>query len=236
VHINRAVRLAALPEAILSLLSSTGVLDGTARELLRTERELGVEELQRRAVEIDPQGRSRSEILALLKGDPKATSAYTPVAPLDRAAQFAEGVAANLWSSIAEASRQTGWNREDLSRCVAISKLPPDVLNLFEGKVLSMEVGQTLIAVQRTIGVDKMLRNAKAIHDRPKRRTVDQLINELAGSKDHFDMSLRIRGTPTTMTFEMTFDVKNADQLLIDEEEVKNHIKAILLRSPRAKR
>ncbi|SAK73798.1 hypothetical protein AWB80_04172 [Caballeronia pedi] len=45
-------------------------------------------------------------------------------------------------------------------------------------------------------------------------------------------MSLKMRATPTSISFEMTLDVENAEQLLIDDDEVKGHFEAILMLSP----
>lgn len=234
-HINRAVRLNAMPRAVLSLFSLTKVRDATARELIRIENNLGRDELQRRAENIDAKGRRWQELVAMLEGVPppiRRRAEWKDVTPMERASQFANGLASNLWSTVAEAATITGWDRPKLARAVAISKLPSEVLSLFDGSYMSLEVGETLIGIQRTIGKEKLIRNAMSLHDRPKRRTTDELLNALAGARDYSDMSLKIRATPTRISFEMTFDVENAEQLLIDEDEVKGHIQAILMLSP----
>ncbi len=101
---------------------------------------------------------------------------------------------------------------------------------------MSLEVGETLIGIQRTVGEERLIRNARALHDRPKRRSTDELLNALAGARDYSDMSLRIRATPTKISFEMTFNVEDARGLLIDEDEVKGYIQAFLMSSRREKR
>ena len=238
-HINRAVRLTALPEAVLSLFSSVQILDRTARELLRVQRKLGAKQLEQRAAVINPEGRSWSEIVAMLEGKEPVSPAYrlhySGTGPLERAAQFAEGLAANTWSTISEAAEVTGWNRRDLSTAIAISNLPLAVISLFDGKNLSNNVGKTLIGIERAIGAEKLLRNARAIHDRPKRRTTDELINALAGTGGSSGMSLNIRGTPSTLTFEMTFQVEDAEQLIVNAVDVESMIRAVLRKTPRKK-
>jgi len=238
-HINRAARLIAMPEAVLSLFSSTKVRDATARELIRLENKFGRDEVQRRAERIDANGRSWQEMVAMLEGVPppvRRRAEWKDVSPIERASQFADGLASNLWSTMAEAATITGWDRSTLARAIAISKLPSIVLSLFDGSYMSLEVGETLIGIQRTIGKEKLIRNAMSLHDRPKRRTTDELLNALAGARDYSDMSLRIRATPTKISFEMTFNVEDARGLLIDEDEVKGYIQACLMSSRREKR
>lgn len=235
VHLNRAVRVAALPETVLSLFSSTGMLDITARELLRIERKLGAEQLAARAAHLSPDGRSWSEIVAMLEGKEPVVPAYAVHIErrlLERAAQYAEGLASGLWSSVKEAAQATGWDRGDLYRAIAVSRLPAAVIDLFGKATLSREIGDTLLSIEKTIGAEKMLRNARAVRDRPKRRTTNDLLNALAGAKDYSDMSLKIRGTGSKITLEMTFDVEDAEQLLLDEDEVKGHIQAMLMLAP----
>jgi hypothetical protein len=238
-HINRAVRLNAMPRAVLSLFSSTKVRDATARELIRLENKFGRDEVQRRAERIDANGRSWQELVAMLEGVPppvRRRAEWKDVSPIERASQFADGLASNLWSTMAEAATITGWDRSTLARAIAISKLPSIVLSLFDGSYMSLEVGETLIGIQRTVGEERLIRNARALHDRPKRRSTDELLNALAGARDYSDMSLRIRATPTKISFEMTFNVEDARGLLIDEDEVKGYIQAFLMSSRREKR
>lgn len=237
-HINRAVRLVSLPEAVLALFSSVQILDITGRHLLRIHRSLGAPELEQRAAQINPKGRSWQEIVAMLEGKEPVAPVYrlhqSDTTPLERAAKFKEGLAANAWATIAEAADATGWNRRDLSNAVAIANLPPEVVSLFDGKRLSKDVGKTLLGIQQAIGIEKMLRNASALHDRPRRRTIEELINALAGVPSSSEMSLKIRGTPTTITFEMTFDVKDAERLIIGAVDVKKMIQAVLQKTPRS--
>jgi hypothetical protein len=98
---------------------------------------------------------------------------------------------------------------------------------------LSKDVGKTLLGIQRAIGAEKMIKNAAALHDQPKRRTIEELINALAGTPYSAEMSLKIRGTPTTLTFEMTFDVKDAERLIIGAVDVEKMIRAVLQKTPR---
>ncbi|MCG7400503.1 hypothetical protein [Caballeronia zhejiangensis] len=239
-HINRAVRLVALPEVVLALFSSVQILEFTARELLRVQRSVGVATLEQRAAEINPEGRTWQEIVAMLEGKEPVAPAYrlhqSETTPLERAAQFKEGLASNAWSTIGQAAEATGWNRRELYTAVAIANLPSEVVSLFDGKRLSKDVGKTLLGIQQAIGIEKMRKNAAALHDRPKRRTIDELINTLAGPPVSPEVSLKIRGTQTKLTFEMTFDVKDADRLIIGAVDVEKMIRAVLQKMPRNSR
>jgi hypothetical protein len=237
-HINRAARVAAMPAAVLSLFTTVRMLDHTARELIRLERKVGRDEMEQRASQISAVGRSWREIIAMLGGEaltPSSKIRFPSKAPLERASLYAEGLATNLWSTVVEAANITGWERAKLAKAIAISELPSVVLFLFEGKYLSLEIGETLISIKRAIGTETMVRNARVLQDNPKRRSMDELINALAGAKTYSDMTLKMRGTPTRLTFEMTFNVEDADQLIVDAEIVKGMVRSILLNSPRRK-
>jgi hypothetical protein len=225
-----------MPEVVLALFQSTGVVNRTARELVRVARKIGVEELERRAKEVDPKGRSWTEIVAILEGKEPSAPRYVTssvTGPLERASHYHQGLAAKAWLTVSEAAEITGWDRADLSKAVAVSKLPATALDLFDGKRFTKELGETLLAIQRWVGLEKMVQNAKTLHEFPKRRTRDELVTALAGAKSDPDFTLRMRRKACRVTFELTCDVRDAARLLVDLDQLKSMLQSTLKNSPR---
>jgi hypothetical protein len=59
-RLRQAVKISEFPGEILDLFKHTGIVNRTARELIRASNEQGLEQLKIRAVTIDPAGKSRT--------------------------------------------------------------------------------------------------------------------------------------------------------------------------------
>jgi hypothetical protein len=235
-HVNRAVRTASMPEAVLRLLELVEVTNETARELIRLENALGRGELERRAERLESAPRPWREVIADLDGvaaTAKRRRATRALTPLERAAAYAEGIAANLWSTVTQASALTGWDRTDLSRSIAVSKLPRQILDLFDGRTFTVELADTLLAFQRSLGLERLVRNAEIIRERPMRRTRDELLNALAGARSSPHVKFKLRGRTSKITFEFTFDVEEAERVLLELGTLESMVEKFIRNSPR---
>jgi hypothetical protein len=234
--VNRAVRVAALPKSVLALFRFTGITNVAARKLISLQRTFGVGELDLRAGQIDVAGRSWQDVVDLLAGNEPKPERTRRRQLLEKASEFTEGLANGDWSTMAEAARKTGWHAGQLSNAVAIAGMHPEVLELFENKRITKEIGTTLLSIQRSIGQRKLLENAHALHRRPKRRTADELLNALAGVKPYTDIGVKVRGTASKISIEMTFGVSDAEHVILDLDQMKIMLESIVANSARRKK
>lgn len=182
-----------MPDAVKELFTETGVSSQTARDLIRIEKQVGREELARRALKIERDGRSVRDLVGLLEDlidPPKLVRRITEIGLLGRAARYSDGLATNAWSSISEAAFILGWDRSDLSKAVAIARLPGPILKLFLGYRLTKDVGELLLAIEKAIGPAKMRKNAENSTCCAKHLSRDELIKTIAGVKDGPDFTL----------------------------------------------
>jgi hypothetical protein len=234
--INRALRVAALPQSVLALFRSTGITNVAARKLISLQRAIGVAELDLRSRQIDVSGRSWQDVVDLLAGNEPKPERTRRRQLLETASEFTEGLANGDWSTMAEAARKTGWHAGQLSNAVAVAGMHPDVLELFENKRITKEVGTTLLSIQRSIGQRKLLENAHALRHSPKRRTTDELLNALAGVKPYTDIGVKVRGSASTISIEMTFGVNHAEHVLLDLDQMKIMLESIIANSARRRK
>jgi hypothetical protein len=174
-----------MPVEVLMLFTETGLIDRTARQLIRLQGIVGPTVLAQRTKAISKDGKSWTEIVQLLDGQaaspPKGRRAPVTM-PLLRAARYAEGVANNEWSTLTEASKQTGWNKSRLSEALSVAKLPTVITDLFDAKRFSTENALDLLAIVRLLGVSKVVRHARLLGEQPPgRRSVREILNSLVG-------------------------------------------------------
>ena len=224
-HVNRALRVSAMPPDVLLLFTETGLIGRTARELIRIERDIGREALEQRARAIAKEGKSWAEIVHLLddKPPPAPQRGRTPQVdlPFVRARQFVEGVAANKWLTKTEAAKQQGWGKVRLSVATALSTLPKVITELFDEKRFSHGNAETLLALVRTLGVSKVARNAKLLSEQPGRRSAAAILNYLAGGPADTDCKVKVQVVGDAVTFSFSFKARATRRNLVDVDQLR---------------
>jgi hypothetical protein len=224
-HVNRAARIGSMPAEILMLFRHVGMFDKTARELLSLQRTVGLEVLVQRARAISPEGRSCADIVQLLSGQPATVrqrhNFAVGASPLLRAAKYAEGVAKQEWSTLANASARTGWDESRLSTAVSVAQLPAVITDLFDANRFTMQLALDLLAIVKLLGLSKVVRNAKLLHERPSRRSPKTILKLLVAgdSAPECEVSTSRKGTKVTISF--SFDVSAARNSLIDVSQLQ---------------
>ncbi|WP_133667405.1 hypothetical protein [Paraburkholderia sp. BL10I2N1] len=128
-RIREAVAVSELPAEVFQLFDVVGIVNHTARGLLRAAREHGLEALVARAKEVDATGKARAQILALLcDGEVPATSYLrTSYRPLALAEKYNEGLRIGAWSSTTEAAHALGIHQSRIVKANKIASLPGEV-------------------------------------------------------------------------------------------------------------
>lgn len=234
-HVNRAARIGSMPAEVLTLFRHVGMFDKTARELLSLQRTVGLDVLVQRAQAISPEGRSCADIVQLLSGQPTTVrprqSFAVGASPLLRAAKYAEGVANKEWSTLADASARTGWDESRLSTAVSVAKLPAVITELFDANRFTTQRALDLLAIVKLMGLSKVVRNAKLLHERPTRRSSKEILNLLVAgdSAPDCEVSASRKGTKVTVSF--SFDVSAARHCLIDVSQLQMLAASVLRNS-----
>ncbi|BAO92980.1 hypothetical protein [Caballeronia cordobensis] len=222
-HVNRAMRIASMPADVLLLFTETGLIDRTARELIRLERSVGRATLELRAQSISKKGRSWCELVELLEGKSPTPRKPAPqvALPFVRASLYEEGVASKEWSTMTEAAKRQGWGTRHLQNATALAKLPPVITGLFDPDQFSSRNAETLLALIRSVGLSKITRHAKLLSEQPGRRSTTKILEYLAGGSDDADCKLSVRRTSKDLTFSFTFDATHTRRKLIDVEQLR---------------
>lgn len=222
-HVNRAMRVASMPADVLLLFTETGLIERTARELVRIERRIGRAALEQRAKSISKDGKSWAEIVQLLDGKSPTPRKAAPqvTLPFVRAALYEDGVASKNWSTMTEAARLEGWGKRHLLTATALTKLPSVITDLFDQDRFSSRNAETLLALIRTLGVSKVAHNAKLLSEQPGRRSATKILQYLAGGRDDADCRLSVRRTGKVVTFSFTFDANHTRRRLIDVGQLR---------------
>ncbi|SAL66290.1 hypothetical protein [Caballeronia humi] len=223
-HVNRAVRVASMPVEVLSLFTEAGLLDKTARQLLSLQRTVGRDSLVQRAGAVSKEGKSWTEIIQLLTGEPvSAPKRRRPAVsqPLLRAARYTEGLANNEWSTLSEASGRTGWAKTKISEAISVSKLPAVVIELFDAKRFTTKHAADLQAIVRLLGITKVVRNAKWLTEHPGRRTSKEILKYLASGEPTPDCDVAVARKGTSVTISFTFEARPNVRKLVDVDQLK---------------
>jgi hypothetical protein len=224
-HVNRAARIGAMPAEILTLFRHVGMFDKTARELLSFQRTVGLDVLVQRAQSISPEGKSCAELVQLLSGQPTTVRQRHRTAvgssPLLRAARYAEGVAKKEWSTQADASERMGWDQTRLSTAISVAQLPAVITDLFDAKRFTTYQALDLLAIVKLLGLSKVVRNAKLLHERPSRRSSKEILNLLVAGDSASDCEVSVSRNRTKLTISFSFEVSAACHPLIDVNQLQ---------------
>ncbi|CAB3808254.1 hypothetical protein LMG28614_06764 [Paraburkholderia ultramafica] len=185
-RIQQAVKVSEFPDEILNLFRQAGIVNRTARELIRAKNEQGLDRLTIRAGTIDPAGKSRTQILSLLCGNEGAGSsyrAYTNERPIVLNERYRDGLRSGLWSSTREAAEVMGVTQSRIAEAAMVAALPEEVQALFPGQSLTSAIGWQLVQLTKLRGsraVREVAIEARASIPRLSRQ---QLMNRFAGLK-----------------------------------------------------
>jgi len=221
--LSRAISVSKLPKEVLRLFEVAGIWSRTARALVRLSRKYGATALEDRAKAIDPTGRSWNEIIALLDGREAVPPKRVVGAPsaLSLAAQYKQGLAEGRWTSIHSAVEVCKvWRRQTLSQAIAISKLPPEVLELFDYRPLTFSIGATLLRIQKALGSQELSRRAAEMLKAPRRRSTDEIVASLLRARANAGANMTVRMDGTEMVFVFKVPIDEPEELLFTAEEM----------------
>lgn len=211
-RIQQAVAIAEFPREILDLFKHTGLVNRTARELIRARNSHGLETLKARAAKIDSTGKSRTQLLALLCGDVVAGSSYrahSKERPLLLDQRYRDGLAAGLWSSVREAARALGIDQPRLAKATQIASLPEEVRALFPGQALTFALGWQLRQMIKLRGIEEIRRVAVAARSAVPALSQQELMNRFVGlSGSTVDVKIK-RGETGKLVIEFHCDVND---------------------------
>jgi hypothetical protein len=179
-RIREAVAVSELPAEILAVFSEVGIVNKTARELLRAAKKHGISSLMDRAKTLNPQGKTRAQLTAEMCGDhapDRSRQRYPNI--LSLAETYGEGLARGRWASVAGAAVQLGVSRRSILKANAIASLPSELLDLFPA--IGAEMGERLVALAKIRGMRKMRALAIEAGSFIPRLSPDELIGHLVG-------------------------------------------------------
>jgi len=208
-RLQQAVRISAFPREILDLFNHTGLVNRTARELIRASNEQGLEQLKIRAAAIDPAGKSRTQLCALLRGDELAGSSYrahSKERPLVLDQRYRDGLRSGLWSSTREAAQILGVDQARLVKASKIAALPEEVRLLFPGQALTFALGWQLIQLTKLRGSESVRRVAIGARATIPPLSQQELMNRFVGLEGNgVDVKVK-RGTAGKLVLEFHCD------------------------------
>ena len=179
-RIREAVAVSELPTEILTIFSEVGIVNKTARELLKAAKTYGVSSLVDRARTLDPQGKSRAQLSAHICGKHVLVGSKQQYSnPLFLADKYREGLAKGRWVSMTGAAAHLGVHRQTIARANAIAALPSELLDLFPA--ISAEMGERLVGLAKIRGMKKMRALAIEAGRVIPRLSQDELVGHLVG-------------------------------------------------------
>ncbi|GJH30904.1 hypothetical protein [Caballeronia novacaledonica] len=221
--LSRAITVSKLPTPILALFETAGVWPETARHLIRLSRKHGPDVLCQRAMAIDPLGLSWSEIVDRLDDRQvrRPQRIVSPISPLALATEYKRGIEEGRWTSMVTAvAACPTWERTRLSKAIAISKLPSEVLQLFELKRITYDLGATLVKIRKAIGEREMAARANKMLSAPRRRTIDEIVANLLQVRPEQGVELAVRRDHGAMVLEFKVKLDEAEELLVGASEI----------------
>ncbi len=211
-RIQQAIAIAEFPREILDLFRQTGLVNRTARELIRARNTQGLDALRVRAITIDSTGKSRTQLLALLCGDEVVGSSYrvhSKERPLVLDQRYREGRASGLWSSVREAARVLEIDQPRLARATQIAALPEEVKALFPGQALTFALGWQLIQLTKLRGTKVMRRVAVAARSCVPALSQQEMMKRFVGLEgDSVDVKIK-HGEKGKLVIEFHCDVND---------------------------
>ncbi|MFM0149891.1 hypothetical protein [Paraburkholderia sp. RL18-085-BIA-A] len=208
-RLQQAVKISEFPGEILDLFKHVGIVNRTARELIRASNEQGLEQLKLRAATIDPAGKSRTQLFALLCGDEVAGSSYrahSKERPLALDQRYRDGLHSGLWSSTREAAQVLGVDQARLVKASKIAGLPDEVKLLFPGQALTFAAGWQLIQLTKLRGSDVIRQVAIAARSAIPTLSQQELMNRFVGLEGNAVNVKVKRGTAGKLVLEFHYD------------------------------
>ncbi|MFL9934937.1 hypothetical protein P0D88_38710 [Paraburkholderia sp. RL18-103-BIB-C] len=156
-RIREAVAVSELPSEILSVFTDVGLVNRTARELLKAAKAEGVTKLVERARKVDPSGKSRTDLMALVCGiaeQPPMGRGTQRDRPLVIAKTYSDGLERGKWASPKDAATKLGIDLKTITRAISIAALPGEVLALFPN--IGANLGEHLVRLTRIRGSKKI--------------------------------------------------------------------------------
>ncbi|WP_157697565.1 hypothetical protein [Caballeronia calidae] len=221
--LSRAITVSKLPPPVLALFETAGVWPETARHLIRLARKHGPDVLCQSAMEIDPLGLAWSEIIDRLDGREvrRPKRIVSPISPLALATEYKRGIDERRWTSMVTAvAACPTWERTRLAKAIAISKLPSEVLQLFELKRITYDLGATLVKIRKTIGEREMTARANKMLSAPRRRTTNEILANLLQVRPEQGVELAVRREHGAMVFEFKVTLDEAEELMMGANEI----------------
>jgi hypothetical protein len=153
-RIREAVAVSELPAEILAIFNEAGLVNRTARKLLKAAKTQGVSTLVARARKADPSGKSRSDLTALVCGEVAFERSTQLYKPLLLAEMYVDGLKGGRWASAKEAAERLGIDWQTVTRAISIATLPGEVLALFPD--VGVNLGVRLVHLTKIRGSEKM--------------------------------------------------------------------------------
>ncbi|MGF6301086.1 MULTISPECIES: hypothetical protein [Paraburkholderia] len=183
-RIVQAVAVSEFPTEILALFASVGMVNRTARELIRARNEQGIADMVARSASLNPAGKSRSEILAHVCNT-RSTSGYrrtyTGEIPLALNERYVQGCRSGLWSTVRQAADAMGISHSRLTMASAIAALPQELLNALPTGGLTFETGRALVDLVALRGEKVICEEAISLQNIVPRLSPQRLLNRLVG-------------------------------------------------------
>jgi hypothetical protein len=221
--LSRAITVSKLPQPVLALFETAGVRPETARHLVQLARKHGPDVLCQRAMEIDPLGLAWSEIIDRLDGREarRPQRIVSPISPLAMATQYKRGIEEGRWISMVTAvAACPTWERTRLAKAIAISELPSEVLQLFELKRITYDLGATLLKIRKAIGEREMAARANKLLSTPRRRTTDEIVANLLQVRPEQGVDLAVRREQGSLVFEFKVKLDEAEELMLGANQI----------------
>jgi hypothetical protein len=120
----------------------------------------------------------------------KATTGETPdPSPLSIAARYQSGVRHGFWATQAEAAPFLKVTQGEVSKALAVARLPDAILDAFEAReVIGFGVAAKLVTIRREVGLVAMCLHAGALHALSNKLPVKRVLAVLAnGELRHSD-------------------------------------------------
>ncbi|MEM5289553.1 hypothetical protein ACFQ3P_33300 [Paraburkholderia sabiae] len=202
-RIREAVAVSELPAEILAIFSEVGIVNKTARELLKAAKARGVSSLVDRARTLDPQGKSRAQLSAHVCGKDvllRSTQQYSN--PLSLAETYSEGLAKGRWVSMTGAAAHLGVQRQAIAKATAIASLPSELLALFPA--MTVKMGERLVGLAKIRGMKKMRALAIEAGGIIPRLSQDELVSHLVGlARNSASVKLDRSGGNLILTYDL---------------------------------
>jgi hypothetical protein len=179
-----AVQIWELPSEVLALFNVSEVTAKIGRELISLKKALGSDALIRMASEIANEGKRRplDEVIGSLR-ERGSIGSPNMRAPLLIAKEYENGKVLGRWRSHTAAEAVLGMKKDTMGVAIRISKLPAEVLKLFDTEQFRFFDGQKLLKLQNKLGLQQLIQNASAVSSmKPVPRKIE-IFELLAGRK-----------------------------------------------------